>query len=120
MMLIFPELEGALNIVFHDPTPKSRRRFTKACKVITPPVQRRLWDEISLEENMKKHIQEVARMYMTKVPILMAKLDEAMDRKKAKLESYKIAAMKVHGTASWKDCRRKMISDYLEANGTEM
>jgi hypothetical protein len=113
MMLIFPELEGALNIAFHYSSSKSRRRFNKAAKVTTPPVQRSLWDEISLEGKMKKHMQEVATIYITKVPTLMAKLEEADNKKKAKWERYQKAVMEAYNMTSWNQCRHIIIEDYL-------
>ena len=112
-MLVFPELEGSLNIAFHDPSAKSKRRFNKARKVVSPPVQRSLWDEASLEGTTKKHMQEVARIYITKVPALMAILDGAAKRNKSKWETYRKAAMKASGTASWEQCRHELISEYL-------
>lgn len=113
MLLVFPELEGSLNIAFHDPSAKSKRRFNKACKVVSPPVQRSLWEEASLEGTTKKHMQEVARIYITKVPALMAKLDGAAQRNKSKWETHRKAAMKASGKASWEQCRHELISDYL-------
>eukprot|EP00980_Cylindrotheca_fusiformis_P011967 scaffold2830_cov131-Cylindrotheca_fusiformis.AAC.88 len=113
MMLVFPELEGALNIAFHYSSSKVRRRFKKAVQVVTPPVQRNLWEEISLEGRTKKHLQEVASIYITTVPTLMAKLDAADERKKAKWDRYQKAVMAAYQTNSWSDCRRRMIEDYL-------
>ena len=113
MMLVFPELEGSLNIAFHDPSSKSRRRFNKACKVTTPLVERDVWNEASLEGISKKHMQEVARIYITKVPTLMAKLDEADKRKNAKWKTTREASMKASGESSWERCRQKLISGYL-------
>ena len=114
MTKIFPELEGALNIAFHDTSSKSRRRFSKAAKVVTPPVDRAVWDEISLEGKRRKHMQEVATIYITKVPALMAKLDEIDKREKLRWEAYKMAMMKAYGLVNWPDCRRQMIMKYLE------
>ncbi|CAJ1940240.1 unnamed protein product [Cylindrotheca closterium] len=113
MMKVFPELEGALNIAFHDTSSKSRRRFSKATKVVTAPVDRKLWDEISLEGKTRKHMNEVATIYITKVPTLMAKLDELDKREKLKWEAYRMAMMKAYGSSNWASCRREMIQDYL-------
>lgn len=113
MMQIFPELEGALNIAFHYSSSKVRRRFAKATKVETPPVERSLWDEISLEGKMKKHMQEVASIYITAVPALMAKLDEAYKKKNSMRERYVQAMMQAYNTSNWSQCRQRMIEDYL-------
>ncbi|KAL3936524.1 MAG: hypothetical protein SGBAC_008179 [Bacillariaceae sp.] len=113
MMKIFPELEGALNIAFHDTSSKSRRRFSKAPKVVTAPVDRSIWDEISLEGKTRKHMQEVAHIYITKVPTLMAKLDNLDLREQQKWDAYKTAMMKVYGSSNWASCRREMIREYL-------
>ena len=118
MMKIFPELEGALNIAFHDTSSKSRRRFSKATKVVTAPVDRKLWDEISLEGKTRMHMKEVATIYITKVPTLMAKLDELDKREKLKWEAYKMAMIKVYGSSSWASCRREMINEYLALKPT--
>lgn len=115
MMKVFPELEGALNIAFHDVSAKSRRRFNKAAKVVTPPVDRALWDEISLEGRTRTHMKEVATIYITKVPTLMAKLDEIDKRDKLQWEAYKLAMMRAYGLSNWRDCRRQMILEYLAA-----
>lgn len=119
MMKIFPELEGALNIAFHDTSSKSRRRFNKAAKVVTQPVDRTLWDEISLEGKTRKHMQEVAWIYISKVPTLMAKLDKIDKREKVKWEEYKVAMMRAYGLSNWPDCRRQMILEYLTVHSKE-
>jgi hypothetical protein len=111
MKLLFPELEGSLNIAFLNPSTKSRRRFPKAQTISTPPVEKSLWDEVSLEGAIKKHVQEVALIFITKVPSLMSKLDEAEQKKRAKWMS--LRASKLCGSDNWTKRRRCMLADYL-------
>jgi hypothetical protein len=113
MLLLFPELEGSLNIAFHNPSTKGCRRFPKACKISSPPVEKSVWDQLSLEGVIKRHVQEVASIYITKVPKLMAKLDEAEERKRAKWSSFRGACMKSYGLSSWEQCQHKMVTGFL-------
>jgi hypothetical protein len=112
MMLIFPELESSLNIAFHNPSRKGRSRFPKAQQVVSPPVEKSMWDQISLEGKIKKHVQEVASIYITKVPSLMAKLEEAEEKKRAKWRSFRTAVMKSYGMDS-RQCQHHIITEYL-------
>lgn len=118
MMLIFPELESSLNIAFHNPSRKGRNRFPKAQDVTSPPVEKILWDQISLEGKLKKHVQEVASIYITKVPRLMAKLDEAEEKKSAKWKSLQSGVMKSYNTNNWSECRNRMVAEYLSGRFT--
>eukprot|EP00547_Thalassionema_nitzschioides_P014161 CAMPEP_0194249366 /NCGR_PEP_ID=MMETSP0158-20130606/20316_1 /TAXON_ID=33649 /ORGANISM="Thalassionema nitzschioides, Strain L26-B" /LENGTH=316 /DNA_ID=CAMNT_0038985875 /DNA_START=271 /DNA_END=1217 /DNA_ORIENTATION=+ len=113
MLIFFPELDSSLNIVFREPSSKSRRRFSKADKVVQLPVDKNFWDEISLEGKLKKHMKEVATIYMTKVPTIMAVLDLSDRKKNAKMENYRQALTKAYNMESWEQCRHKMIVDYL-------
>eukprot|EP00934_Nitzschia_sp_Nitz4_P002603 Nitzschia sp. Nitz4//scaffold38_size140716//63852//70157//NITZ4_003144-RA/size140716-processed-gene-0.32-mRNA-1//1//CDS//3329550069//2593//frame0 len=82
MMTLFPELKGSLNIAFKSPTAKGKRRFPDAIKVKgILPVDKKLWDEVSLDGVTRKQVTEVTSTYITKVPSIMAKLDKLNDKK---------------------------------------
>ena len=110
MMLIFPELESSFNIGFHNPSTRGCRRFPNAQKVMSLPVEKALWDKISLESKIKKHVQEVASIYITKVPSLMKRLEEAEEKKRLNWNSQRAASMKAYGTSTWVPAARRAYS----------
>jgi len=113
MIELFPELEGSLNIVFQQTSGKSKRRFPDAPKSPSTLVTNDVWESISLESLIKKHNKEVTHLYMTKVPSLMAKLDE-MDKKKAeRWHSMRSAMRESKGSPGLSEKERKVIHDFL-------
>lgn len=76
MMALFPELQGSLNIIFQSPSAKAKRRFPDAKVADSLLLDKDTWERISLEGIIKRHVKEVTSLYITKVPSLMAKLDE--------------------------------------------
>ena len=119
MLQLFPELESSPNIIFRNPSSKARRRFSKAREVSSPPIDKSLWDAISLEGTIKRHVQEVASIYITKVPALMAKLDEADERKSRRWKSLVAAIIRARSVEAWSECRGTMLHEYLLDRGVD-
>jgi DENN domain-containing protein 5 len=115
MMLLFPELTHSLGINFHTPSAKGQRRFPHASKLPLPSLDRNLWNEISVEGNVKKHVQEVAILYMTKVQAVGKKLDQRQSSSFGGFpSSYRQAIKEVYATSTWKGARRIVIRRFLE------
>jgi hypothetical protein len=113
MRTIFPELESALQIIFHNPGGKAIRRFSTSRTVAAPPVEKDLWDKASLEGLTKKHMNEVTTFMSTSFPTLLARLENV---EKQRLETHKSqadAAMKSRGMSNWLQCQKVLIANYL-------
>lgn len=115
MMSLFPELESSLNIAFHTPSGKSKRRFPDAVNMTIPPVDTALWEDISLEGRVKKYVREVTSVYITKVPNLMSKLDNIDKRKETEWTSLRIALGWTTDTKGITTQERNMVTHYLQA-----
>lgn len=113
-MIIFPELEGSMNISFHPPSKKAKRRFSEAPETAPTPIDKELWERSSLEGTIKKHVKEVTSIYITQVPSLMVRLSEAEKRRDAKWKSLQAAVIAAHKPDSWVVSRRRMIIQYLQ------
>jgi hypothetical protein len=75
MLILFPELDGSINIAFQQASSKSKRRFPSATKSPVFPLSKESWYDISLEGLIRKHSMEVTYLYIIKVPSIMAKLE---------------------------------------------
>jgi hypothetical protein len=116
MMELFPELEKSLGIIYKAPSGKGTRRFRNAYKNSVPPVDSTLWDYISLEHTIKRHVNEVALLFITKVPAIQRRLDRSMDTDPLHdpAKSFREALVKSHNAASWKDLKYCLLRSYLE------
>lgn len=120
MRQLFPELIDSLGITFTAPTSKGFRRFPNASKTPVAPVDKNLWDEASVESNLKKHVREAALLYITKVPALLSRLDSAMKESAPTAPmSFRNAAVKSCGVQTWREARVCLIKTYLEARYSE-
>ena len=115
MNSLFPELLNSFSMKYQPPSLKGHRRFNKASKAPVPPIDQKFFDKISVEGNVKKHVQEVAMLYITKVPSLMSRLDKSNGNGNlfAK-EYYRRVIQEVYGTKTWTDARRIVIRKYLD------
>jgi len=116
MALLFPELKKKFSISFTTPSSKGKRRFPKATKQVVPPIDHELWEEISIEGRTKKHVQEVAMLFITKVPEISKKLDSVRASKESNFDSFLLAATKAKGFQSTKQARRCIIQQYVHSN----
>lgn len=115
MMLLFPELAHSLGINFLPPSAKGQRRFPNAGKLQVPSLDQNMWNEISVEGNVKKHVQEVAILYMTRVPAAWKKISQSERREVSGYpKSYQQAIQEVYMTATWREARRILIMRYLD------
>ena len=116
MKFMFPELKNSLGISFVTPSSKGLRRFPKALKSPVPPIDPELWKDISAEGKTKKHVQEAAMLFITKVPKLSNKLDARLvcsSRGSKKFDSFVRATMKANGIRSTAQARRLVLSQYI-------
>ena len=90
MLKLFPELGGSLNVSFQPACSKSKKRFPDANKVPASLVTMELWEEISLDGLVRKHVMEVTHLYITQVPALMARLDSIDGRKSTEIQSWRL------------------------------
>ena len=116
MTFIFPELKNSLGISFLNPTSKGRRRFPNALKSPVPPIDHDLWKEISAEGKTKRHVQEVAMLFITKVPNLSNKLDSVLASENSEFDLFLRAAMKANGFQSIEQARCCIIKRYIHNN----
>lgn len=115
---LFPELVSSNTMVFQKPSAKGLRRFPRAIKVPPPAIDQNLWNQLSPEEIMKKHVQEVALLYITKVPALMSKLDSTGNGLDRNIKSFQVAVTKAR-SQPWEKARRVVMMKYLEGRYTE-
>jgi hypothetical protein len=114
MIYLFPEFNNSLGISFHKPSSKGQRRFPKTRKPPLPSIDHILWDRASIEGNTKRHVQEVAMIFITRVPSLTIKLDSICKRRRnSKCVSFLEAARKVYGFQSLEQARCSVIIQYL-------
>jgi hypothetical protein len=115
MIHLFPELKtNSLGISFQKPSSKGQRRFPKTRKPPLPLIDHILWDRASIEGNTKRHVQEVAMIFITRVPSLTIKLDSICKRRRnSKCVSFLEAARKVYGFQSLEQARCSVIMQYL-------
>eukprot|EP00536_Pseudo-nitzschia_multiseries_P002538 jgi/Psemu1/5747/gm1.5747_g len=132
MYQIFPELHNSLTIVVRKPSPKGKRRFPKAklgAGGPLPTLDTAFWDQISVEGTTKRHVQEVAMLFITKVPQLMSKLDANSKSNRsnsnnnedggsnantnANVRSFLRAAAGAHGFDSIEQARHFVVAQYL-------
>ena len=114
MNSIFPELNNSLGISFQKPSSKGQRRFPKTRKPPLPSIDHILWDHASIEGNTKRHVQEVAMIFITRVPSLTIKLDSIGKRRRnSNFISFLEAARKVHSFQSLEQARCFVIMQYL-------
>ncbi|KAG7363292.1 DENN (AEX-3) domain containing protein [Nitzschia inconspicua] len=114
MLLLFPELLYSLGINFQPPSAKGQRRFPNASKLPAPSLDQNLWNEISVEGNVKKHVQEVAILYMTKMPAVWKKLNQRSLKEMSGYPiSYQRAIQEVYKQPTWQRARRILIKRYL-------
>jgi hypothetical protein len=115
MNSLFPELLNSFSMKYQSPSLKGHRRFSKASRTPVPPIDQNFFDKISVEGNVKKHVQEVAMLYITKVPSLMRRLDKSnVNGNLFAEEFYRQVIQEVYGTKTWTDARRIMIMKYLD------
>lgn len=113
MSFIFPELKDSLGIKFSKPSSKGQRRFPGALKDPIPPIDYKLWEEMSAEGKTKRHVQEVAMLFITKVPELSNKLDAINMTRKDDFDSFLVAVMKANGFQMVEQARRFIFTRYL-------
>ena len=117
MMELFPELKSnSLVITYRAPSTKGLRRFKNADKNSVPPIDSSLWDSISREGTIKRHVKEVSMLFISKVPALQRRLDEAKKTDLASYEStisFRHALVKSHNASSWKDLKCSILKQYL-------
>mmetsp|Transcript_15455 Transcript_15455/g.17692 ORF Transcript_15455/g.17692 Transcript_15455/m.17692 type:complete len:913 (-) Transcript_15455:149-2887(-) len=113
MKIIFPELSNSLCINFQTPSSKSQRRFPKARKTPLLPIYHPLWDKVSIEGNTKRHVKEVAMLFITRIPLLMIKLDVIDKKRNFKFDSFLEVAMEVYDFKSFEQARCFVIMHYL-------
>jgi hypothetical protein len=113
MRTLFPELESALQIIFHSPGGKAVRRFSTSRTVAALPVEQALYEKASLEGLTKKHLSEVTIFMSTKFPTLLARLETVEKRRLEKRKSQVDAAMKSRGLSNWLLCQNMLISGYF-------
>lgn len=111
MSLLFPELDGSLNVVLLPPSKKSRRRFPDARKVEAIQVDKTIWKSTSFECVIKKHMQEVTSIYITRVPSLISKLQNLDERADA-WQRYRAVLEALYGSLY----KRVLLQAYLAAN----
>ena len=116
MNFMFPELKNSLGISFMNPSSKGCRRFPKALKSPVPSIDPNLWKDISAEGKTKRHVQEAAMLFITKVPKISRKLDtmSACSRNSTeKFDSLVRAVMKANGIQDIKQARRFVLQRYI-------
>jgi len=113
MNFIFPELKNSLGISFLNPSSKGQRRFPNALKVPVPSIDHELWEEISVEGRTKRHVQEVAMLFITKVPELSNKLDSIASARDPNFDSFLRAAMDANGFQSIEQTRGCIVKQYI-------
>ena len=116
MTFIFPELKNSLGISFVKPTSKGQRRFPNASKLPVSPIDTDLWVKNSVEGKTKRHVQEVAMLFITRVPEISSKLDSVFTSKDTDFDSFLLAAMKAKGLQNSKEARRCIIQRYIHIN----
>jgi hypothetical protein len=117
MSFLFPELTDSLGIKFQTPSAKGQRRFPNASKVPAPTLNQNQWNQISVEGNVKKHVQEVALLYITRVPSIARKLNQT--NQIGFPPRYQQAIKHVHGVETWREGRHLVIVKYLEGRHSE-
>ncbi len=117
MTFIFPELKNSLGISFLKPSRKGQRRFPSAFRLPVPPIDSDLWEEISMEGKTKRHVQEVAMLFITRVPELFNKLDLVlMTSKDTDFDTFLRAVMEAKGLQNREQARRHVIQQYIHSN----
>lgn len=116
MTFIFPELKNSLGISFVKPTSKGQRRFSNASKLPVPSIDTDLWVKNSVEGKTKRHVQEVAMLFITRVPEISSKLDSVFMPKDTDFDSFLLAAMKAKGLQDSEQARRCIIQEYIHVN----
>jgi hypothetical protein len=111
---IFPELKNSLGISFLNPSSKGQRRFPNALKLSVPPIDHALWEEISVEGKTKRHVQEVAMLFITKVPQLSNRLVSMPPPRNSNFDSFFRAVMEVNGFQSIEQARRYVMKQYIQ------
>jgi len=114
MKHVFPELNNSLCIHFLKPSTKGQRRFPKSRKPTLLPIYHLLWDKVSIEGNTKRHVKEVAMLFITRIPSLMIKLDAIDKRRNFKFDSFLEVAMEVYDFKSFEQARCFVIMHYLD------
>ena len=117
MIFLFPELNNSLGISFQKPSSKGQRRFPKTRKPPLPSIDHVLWDRASIEGNTKRHVQEVAMIFITRVPSLTIKLDSICQRRSnSSYIAFLEAARKVYGFQNLEQAQCSVIMQYLYLN----
>ena len=114
MHFLFPELNNSLGISFLAASSKGKRRFPNARKLPVPSIDHRLWEEISIEGKTKRHVQEVAMLFITRVPSLTNKLDSIGNTRDSFFDSFFEAAKSAHGFESVEQARYSIVMQYLD------
>lgn len=116
MIFIFPELKNTPGISVLNPSSKGKRRFPKALMQPFPTIDHELWEAISIEGRTKRHVHEVAMLFITKVPEISKKLDSIRSSRDTDSGSFFQAAAEAKGLQSIKQARRLIINLYIHSN----